>query len=182
MAILVTTVGADDANSYADIAFAQAYFEATGRFSEWIELDAFQEDGGTVPLLEAMTFIEMQEFLGIRVSDEQALEFPRYGGATKGWPMANWHWHPTDVLRDLRSRQWPIDAIPEPVKQAQCEQALALALNRRWFEDKYKSEKIAMATAEIEVANAKELGTLCRAGWLKLMPFLVRGGQKGTLR
>ena len=135
-----------------------------------------------------MTFIEMQEFLGIRVSDDQVLEFPRYGGAVKGWPSASsgwpWHgqWRPTDKLRDLRSRIWPTDAIPEPVIQAQCEQALAIALNRRWFDDRYKSEKIAMATAEIEVANAKELGTLSRAAWLKLQPFLLRGGQKASVR
>ncbi|MCI0391677.1 MAG: hypothetical protein MOB07_23275 [Acidobacteria bacterium] len=176
---LITTVGAVNANSYADMAFATTYFEGTLRMAEWIALESAHEDGGSILLLEAMTFIERLACLGLRVAEAQALNFPKYGGAITNFQQSALTAH----LRDLRNRIWPVTAIPAPVKEAQCEQALAIGQNHRWLQhNKYTSEKLMTAGAELQLATTSELGSLCRAAMLKMQPFLLRGGQGGTVR
>src|SRR5215510_12160446 len=108
---LITTVGAANANSYSDVAFATNYFDGTIRRAQWNELPSVREDGGTILVFEAMTFIERLAYLGLRAEEDQALEFPRYGGAVFGFHQSS----TGDHLRDLRSRLWPADEIPKPV-------------------------------------------------------------------
>jgi hypothetical protein len=175
---LVVTVGSPYANSYVDTQFAEDYFARTLRNKLWMELDWVQEDGGAIPLLEAMIFVEMQEYLGLRANDDQALMFPRYGGAL----TSPFQPRLQDQLRDRHNRLWQSDDIPLPVKEAQCEQALAIAKNGRWLDQKYTSEKVTMPAAEMQIATSADLGTICRAAWLKLTPFMVAGGKRRTTR
>ena len=97
---LDTTIGGATADSYVTLAEYQARAAAFG----WV-LDA-SATVNEVNLRKARLSNDMTKaYIGYRVSQSQALEFPRfYDGLVNGYPM-------------------PIDAIPQAVKNAQMDMA-----------------------------------------------------------
>lgn len=107
-------------NSYVDIEFADSYFSERLYADEWGNADTATKEKA---LLTACRRIERLQFKGIKADPEnQILQFPR-ALPSVGMPL-----YP-------RERQFNFDytlayimqeEVPEEVKQAQCEEALAL--------------------------------------------------------
>jgi len=170
---LVTTAGSASANSYGDEAGASAYFLATGRQQEWDTAVAGMAESW---LLRAMPFLEAQDYIGMRITTEQALQFPRVGSTQGQRRMQISGLSSTYGFYDLRNRFYASNAIPTPVINAQYEQALALAQNRNWSDDRYESQTVAAGDTSIEVRNSRQLGKLCKLAMLQLDGLLLTGG------
>ena len=170
---VTTTVASATADSYADVAYADAYFLKTLRLAEWNVIKNIDSNAQDQALFDAMLGIEAQDYVGERATDGQALQWPRIGQSRRRRVSAG---TTTLGLYDLRGRAWNSDAIPSPVKDAQCEQALALATNPHWLNDRYKSKTVSVGDTVLEVAMPADLGKLCRAAMLKLDGLLLSGG------
>lgn len=168
---LTITPGAANAVSYADETYARTYFATTPRNSRWQALDA---DMQTAWLLEAMRSLEAQEYLGKRsnpIADtRQALEWPRKAShlLNRNSSTGGGSWE------DRRGRTWEDDEIPDDIKKAQCEMALALAENDQYFNDRHKSRTISAGDVQIVFNTGKDLGTLCPLAYFLLQPFLTQ--------
>lgn len=166
---LDTTVGGAAAVSYADVAYANAYFARTGRKDAWDGLGGAPAKEAL--LLEAMLPMDNLEFLGTRAANTQALEWPRDLVYVRG----QYHYMPTVTTgwQDRRGRAWTKDAIPDPVKQAQCEYALALGLNPGILDnaqDEVTSIRTGRTTVNMRMPNQQAV--FYRAKQL-LRPFLA---------
>lgn len=76
MATIVATAGANNANSYCTLAEAQAYHDVHLYASAWTDAE---DDNKVIALIWATrTLDEMCEWAGDKVTQEQALRFPRY--------------------------------------------------------------------------------------------------------
>jgi hypothetical protein len=170
---LTTTAASTSANSYADTTYARSYFELTGRKDAWDAVADVSALAQEQALYDAMLGIEAQDYVGTRSTRTQALQWPRVrNGST---------WEDTTELAalkwyDLRGRQWVSNVVPASVKDAQCEQALALATNPNWLNDRYKSQTIAAGDTVLDIATPATLGKLCQAAMLKLDGLLLTGG------
>jgi len=128
---LDTTIGGAAANSYIDVAAADVYFDARLNTEAWTGATS---DNKTRSLLMAATRLESENWLGSRVTTTQRLAWPRmyvqkvdgigsgygwgYGGGY-GWGYGGGYgWLFGDVYLSTE--------IPQRVKDAQCELALAL--------------------------------------------------------
>lgn len=117
---LVTTPGAANADSYAEVAEADAYFAGRG-VTTWTGTDAAKENAlrdGTVYLDNAYRNF----WRGTRGVKEQALAWPRVDGTRDPW-RPSW----TYPLIDEDGFELAIDAIPVQVKRA-CMEAALLSL------------------------------------------------------
>lgn len=169
---LTTTIGGASSDSYATTAYAVTYFASIGRATDWAVITSAGLEEGL--LRRAMIEIEAANYIGSRANNDagsgiyQALEFPRKGTFYLGAIAA------TDgtIWTDLRGRRFTDDEIPEPIKQAQCEQALAMGNHGQWHDSRYKSQTVAVGDTSIDVVVGKELG-LCLAAKRLLAPFLA---------
>lgn len=116
---LITTVGSSTANSYATTTEFAAYVATT----QWA--DAFEGANVEALLLEAMTVLETQNFIGTKALLDQALQWPRVGGGARREVLIS-GLSQTYGLFDLRDRFYASNAIPTPIKNAQC--ALAMSI------------------------------------------------------
>lgn len=175
---LNVTAGSATAESYADETYARTHFGKTPRNARWQALGA---DGQTYWLRQAMLCIDAQSFLGSRSNPtdgvKQALEFPRKAthlrGSNRVTGSATW--------QDRKGRDWTDTDIPEDVKIAQCEQALAMAENDQFLNDKFKTRRITAGQAELEINTGRDLGTLCTIARLYLKPFLTHSKASGRV-
>ena len=165
-ATLTTTISSASSNSYASVSDADAYFATTPRASRW---EAVSTDDKANFLLEAMLWIENQNYIGSRANSGQALEWPRLGGVRRRLVNTTI----TTGLVDLRGRLWTADAIPQPVKDAQCEMALALATNPAWTDEAYLSRTVSAGGTELQVATGRDLGALGKMARMKLSGLLL---------
>jgi hypothetical protein len=123
---LVTDIGSATANSYADTTFATAFFTSIGLLSDWTTYNGGDDEE---MLLRAMAVIESKDYMGSRANNDgikQALEFPR----------CVTHYLGVDPTRlsgttwtDKRGKEWTDSEIPTPIKQAQCWQAMVIAVD-----------------------------------------------------
>lgn len=105
-ATIDSTVGGADANSYIeDVATATAYFDERLNVAAWT---AATSDEKTRALIQATRWLDTAEFEGVRVSQAQALKFPRYGAT------------------DQDGYEFDTASIPDIVQHATCELALTL--------------------------------------------------------
>lgn len=104
---LTTTIGSASANSYLSVTNADDYFAARPFSTAWEGSD----DEKAIFLKEACQLMQDFWWLGSRVNDTQAL----------AWPRCN-VWQPD------KCEQFDTDEIPQQVKDAQCEIALAIKL------------------------------------------------------
>lgn len=175
---LIVTPGSADAESYADEDYARAHFVKTPRNAKWLALGAMAQ---TAWLREAILCIDAQDYLGSRSNpiegEEQALEFPRkathLSGSNNFTGGSSWE--------DRRGREYEDDEIPEDVKKAHCEMALALAENDQYLNNRHKARRINAGNAEIDIAVGKDLGTLCPLAYFLLKPFLARTKGSGRV-
>ncbi len=170
---IVTTAGSATANSYGDEAGASAYFLLTGRQAAWDTAVAGLPESW---LLRAMPFIEAQDYIGMRIATDQALQFPRVGNAQDRQTMRISGLSSTYGLYDLRGKFYASNAIPTPVINAQYEQAFALAQNGQWSDDRYESQTVEAGSTSIEIRNSRQLGKLCRLAQLQLDGLVLTGG------
>lgn len=170
---VTTTIAGTSSDSYADVTYADAYFLKTGRVLEWDALKNVSANAQDQALFDAMLGIEAQDYIGERATDEQALQWPRIGTRRRRRVDAG---TTTLGLYDLRGRSWDSNEIPEPVKNAQCEQALALATNPNWLNNRYLRQEVTAGSTTVQVATAKELGKLCSAAILLLDGMILAGG------
>lgn len=117
---LDTTVGGANANSYVDVATADAFLDARLNSSAWTNATA---DDKTRALLMAASRLEIENWLGQRVTTTQRLAWPRWGARKRdgitfsffGYQAYGWS----------EAEEYLTTEIPQPVKGAQCELALA---------------------------------------------------------
>lgn len=174
---LIVTAGSATAESYADEAYARTHFAKTPRNAQWQALGA---DLQTYWLRQAMLCIDAQSYIGSRSNPldgvKQALEFPRKATFQRG---SN-NFTGSGTWQDKKGREWTDTDIPDDLKIAQCEQALAMAENDQFLNDKYKTRRITAGQAELEINTGRDLGTLCTIARLHLKPFLTHS--KGSSR
>lgn len=109
---LVPTPGDPTANTYASLDEAEAYFATRPNVAAWT---ALADDTAKSALLVAgCARLDQERYAGCRASSTQALAWPRLGVWRDG------------VCLD--------GTIPAVLKQAQCEEALAIAMNPARFE------------------------------------------------
>jgi len=90
--------GLSSANSYATEAELSTYATARG-----VTISGDSE----ALLIQGMDYIEEQRYIGVKASDGQALQWPRYGAWVDGYYISE-------------------TAIPQKLKDAQCEVALGI--------------------------------------------------------
>lgn len=93
------------ANSYDTLANAETYFEGRLNTSDW---DDATEDQQNRALVQATNRLEQEDFEGLKTTSDQRLKWPRNG------------------LVDERGDSADEDTVPERVKHAQFELALAM--------------------------------------------------------
>src|SRR5690606_25444001 len=98
---VIATPGASNANSYATLVEADAYFEGRVGGDAWAE---YSDDERERALVDATTTLDARRFGGYRANDTQALAWPRSGVAYDGVAVSD-------------------SAIPVFVRNATCEQA-----------------------------------------------------------
>lgn len=165
---LTATVGSASADSYADEDYARAYFVKTPFNATW---QALGSDLQEYWLRSAMLPIEEQDYMGRRTNNSdvlQALQFPRIASYNRAG-LSN----AADTWEDKQGRVWATDAIPTPVKDAQCEQALAMSQNGEYLSDRYKSKEISDGETTLTLNTGRDLGALCPKAKLLLRPFLA---------
>lgn len=129
MLIVEDGSGLIDSNSYASVNEFKAYHNSVGN-----DISALTDDRIEQLLISATEFIDTAyEFLGQRLTIEQALEFPRYG--TQFFPISGNYFlliHPR-------------------LKKACCSQAYAILSNPQFSSDRsVKSERVKVDVIETE--------------------------------
>lgn len=116
---LNTTIGDAAANSYISVADAEAYMDSLLNASSWTGATS---DDKTRSLLTAARRLDRENWLGTRATKTQRLAWPRVGavkpdpvGAAVGYG-GYWGGY---------GETYASTEIPQPVKDAQCELALA---------------------------------------------------------
>lgn len=166
---LIITPGEANAQSYADVTFADTYFATTARAANWTAVG--NSDVKEAWMLEAMMVIEEFQYLGGRSNplDDtlQACEFPRKVSFILGrmLPGNGRSW------TDLRGRAWTDEEVPTPIKEGQCETALALAENPEFLTEDFQVSKITSGTMTLDLRTAPKPLTYAL---LKLRPFFAR--------
>lgn len=131
---IVATIGSASANSYITLADATTYFGNRLNAEVW---DAATSDNQTKALLMATKRLERENWIGVRATSTQALAWPR-GNAQKpdGTSASGGDYIPgAGALTSYRGgygiyfsafgETFDTDEIPQQVKDAQCELALA---------------------------------------------------------
>src|SRR5262249_16056974 len=122
---IIATIGATDANSFVTMAEAENYHNARLNSAAWTDANA---DDKARALLMAANRLQLENWLGNRGTTTQRLAWPRlavgkidpvsvgfgYGG---NWGYGGNYAYFTEVYQS--------NEIPQPVKDAQCELALA---------------------------------------------------------
>jgi hypothetical protein len=103
MALIIEDgTGKVDAQSYAEVATLETYAALYG-----VTLAAADDAAKEVLLVKAMLFIESQSFKGMKSTQAQALQYPRYNVCIDGYLISN-------------------DVIPNILINAQCETAISI--------------------------------------------------------
>lgn len=167
---LTVTIGSTTADSYGTQEEATAYFTSTGRADRWTAIVNAARDESSLRL--AMLLIEAQDYIGERANASgvmQSLEFPR--------SVTNYRGRDATTLggttwTDKRGREWTSLVIPTPIKHAQFEQALAMAENDQWLNDRYSKQEVSAGNTTVKVRVGSDLA-LCLAAKLLVRPFLA---------
>lgn len=173
---LTVTVGSASADSYASESEARTYFAKTPFNAKW---QALGPDLQEFWLRSAMLPIEAQQYMGRRANNSnvlQSLQFPRIASFNRAG-LSN----AADTWQDKQGRVWATNVIPAPVKDAQCEQALAMAENGEYLSNRYKNKEISDGETTLTLNTGRDLGTLCPKARLLLQPFLAVESSNGRV-
>jgi hypothetical protein len=119
---LDTTIAGASANSFVTLEEAESFLDARLNADAWSNANA---DDKTRALLMAANRLERENWLGNRVSSTQRLAWPRIdvakvdpvGAGFGGFSSYSWGWGFGETYLTTE--------VPQPVKDAQCELALA---------------------------------------------------------
>lgn len=145
---IVTTVGASTANSYLSVADATTYFNKRLGSSEWTTAGTTSPETQTTALAMAALWMEQETWAGRIADSDQALAWPRIGTVDKDG--------------------YSIDAttIPQVIKDAQCECALALLKDNDLLDDTglegFKSLEVGSLALETRVRSAGSIPAYVR--------------------
>lgn len=132
--ILETGEGLIDSNSYADIAAGDAYHDNQLYPEPWFTTESPRKE---TALIMATTLIDANwNFYGSRVTDVQALAWPRIGAPNRDLqPLIYWSNNPLAGLAQIGngyySAVWPSNLIPDRLVRAVCEMARLLLIKNR---------------------------------------------------
>lgn len=129
---LDTTVGGANSNSFADVAYATAYFANNPYATKWQFAQSFEKENA---LITAAMEMEKLDYLGSRVDSTQALKWPRAYVRKVDVPLGG-------------SAYYENTEIPRQIKDAQCEWALALLTSN------------VLHTSELDKVSSISLGPL----------------------
>src|SRR5512137_2075210 len=119
-----TGAGLADANSYADVADGDAYFDGHLYATAWTGATS---DTKAAALVMATRLIDAQfQFCGFRAHSEQALQWPRTECPDPDRGGGAW-----TVLGPILSKCVPYDSVPAAVVQATCEMGRELIIEDR---------------------------------------------------
>lgn len=160
MALIVETgTGVTGANSFVALADADAYFAASGE-TTWTGDDAAKE----AALVRAGRYLNGLRWKGDEVREGiQAMCWPRYGVPMQGGSgMAYYgNLYLAGGVYDYTAC-WPSGAVPEKVKQAQCEAALRYLVGTDMMPDLKRGGQVVMKRVDIittQYANGAPAGT-----------------------
>lgn len=172
-ATLVTTIGGASANSYVTLDEAETYLDTVLEADAW---EAATAPRRTRALLQAARRLQDENWIGERATSTQALAWPRFD-ASKPDSSIGAYSYGYKMFGGRRGEVYSVTEIPERVKQAQIE--LALAYLDGWGADDGADE------ADVSEASVDGLRLVFksdnpRAGQLparaaKLISDLVRG-------
>jgi hypothetical protein len=124
---LITTIGAEDADSYVTLAEADSYIETREgfNFDEW---DNLEDEAKEWRLTLAALILNNLKYRGVKASKEQNLSFPRITPTSPLWrDDETWSSRSFDTWTDLESyatlEGLVPPTIPSEVKKAQIEVA-----------------------------------------------------------
>jgi hypothetical protein len=159
--IIDATVGGASANSYATLAEATAYFATRLYVDDWI--DAASDTIREQALIMAAREIDRDDYIGYRVSDTQALKWPR-----------------SAAQKPDSFSYYDTDEIPQLIKTAQFEWALEfVGSNVTSQSDLANFKRIKVDDIELEINQPVQSGTIPAevARMLKDLRVNVSGAQ-----
>lgn len=159
---IVTTVKGTTSNSYVTVAAARTYFDDRLYGLKFREAS---EDDQTRALIQAASRLNDVHWLGIKSASDQSLAWPRYDVLKRD---SAFYW----------SRGWDIydpDAVPQFVKDAQCE--LALAYLEGWQEGADRLTKVSQDGLAYDKEFAQPAGAL-PARVVRLISPYIQGTRK----
>lgn len=173
MALVVETgAGISGANTFADVAYADAYFAASGE-TKWAGEDAAKE----AALVRAGRYFNGLRWKGDEVREGlQSMCWPRYGVPMQGGSGMTYYGNLyTAGSVYAYTACWPSNTVPEKVKQAQCEAALRYLTGTDMLPDLERGGQVVMERVDVittQYANGAPAGTRFLAVEALLRPFL----------
>lgn len=130
---IVATVGASNANSYVDLAYANAYFTSRLGSSAW---SGTNEDKEAALLQSTILLDRMFDWDGTRAEEAQSLRWPRVEAYDPdGFEISD-------------------DIIPTPVKQAECELALYIITNNGYAGESRSIDRMRIGPIMMDFDNS----------------------------
>lgn len=111
---LNATAGSANANAYCDVTFADAYFDERLNSGDWASATTMNKEASIITATRAL---DKEEFVGYRASTTQALKFPRTG-----------------IVNEDSGVEYSSASVPDDIKRACCELALALLIDPEMFD------------------------------------------------
>ncbi len=181
---IVTTVGSASANSYASLAEADAYFALRPNATAWTAI--MDGDERSKLLLWAMRSLDGLGWVGARVVPTQSLDWPRLAVrpvermppyALRYGTLQPLVFPGAPGLYDLRGQFHATTSIPQGVKDAQCEFALAAQLSTvLTIPDKYKKREIKDMNGTLEYNTGADIGSITAIAMSQLIGLILFGG------
>jgi|ERR1041385_1957589 hypothetical protein len=153
---LIATIGGSTSNSYVTLTEANDYFADRLNTTEW---DAATSETKEKALVTATRRIDEEQFFGYKVSNTQALKWPRY-----------------NVLDEDGFFFFAPDLIPEPIKQAVFITALEL-LRADFLAENYMGNfsYFSAGTVQIKQFTQQSAGRLPSDAFRLLQRFMTSG-------
>lgn len=121
---LVSTPGSASANTYADLAYSNAYFSSRLGSTTWLEGDA---EFTTVALAQSTRVLDsLYDWNGWRATETQALKWPRDGAPDYDQAFGSSSTYDFDTSLTV---YYDNDIVPKSVMDATCEFALTILTN-----------------------------------------------------
>lgn len=178
MSSLAVETGASvpGANTFVDVAYADAYFVGAGQ-TAWTGDDTVKE----AALIRAGRYLNGLRWQGAKFDFRHTMCWPRFGV-----PVADMEGaialFPTGFGYGL---YWDTNEIPEPVKQAQCEAALRYLTGTDMLPDLDRGGQVIMERVDVittQYSSGAPAGTRFLAVEALLRPFLKSGNSVELVR
>lgn len=172
---VVTTVGGASSNSYVSLADATTYFADRSDGADWGS-DTNQQ---TRALFTAIDYLDALPWIGAMLLETQSLQWPRVAvrpierRPQQRIRLGYETLAGLDGLYDLKGRLWVSTAIPQPIKDAQCEFALALVRNPAALAGAQEVKRIRTGVVTLELQQESPIAL----GMNLVKPFLLKFGR-----